>query len=181
MPVESLADKIHQVLIRSNPEQWVEKLCAIQGVGPGKALAIAAAMELGRRLNRNPQAAVNRPVDVVPFLKHYAMETSEHFVCVTVNGAKEIISIRTLCVGAGNMAVLKPVEIFSEALQERASGIILCHNHPGGTPFPSTEDIKTTENLVKATSVLGLALLDHIIITRNSYYSFLENGMLPTV
>lgn len=178
MPVECMAERIIKVLCGYNPSQWVEKMCAIEGVGASKALAIAAAMELGRRYNRNPQAVVNTPKDVIPFIKHYSMQSAEHFVCVTINGAREIISIRVLCVGSGNKVLLKPSEIFSEALIEHASGIVLCHNHPGGKAEPSNEDIKTTAVLEEAASLLGLALVDHLIITRNSYFSFLENGLL---
>lgn len=180
-PVEYMAEHILKVLTSFNPEHWVEKLQTIEGVGASKALAIAAAMELGRRHNRSPQALVEKPLDVLPFIKHYAIQQAEHFVAVTVNGAKEIMSIRVLCVGAGNMAILKPREIFSEALIEHASGIILSHNHPGGNPIPSEDDIRTTEKLCQASSLLGLPVLDHIIITRNGYFSFLENDMLPTI
>ncbi|WP_147613110.1 JAB domain-containing protein [Treponema pectinovorum] len=179
MPVEYMSEEMLKVICAYNPEQWVEQFQIIEGVGLSKALSVAAALELGRRHNRNPQAVVDKPMDVVPFIKHYAMRPSEHFVCVTVNGAKEILNIRVLCIGAGNMAVLKPSEIFSEALKEHASGIILSHNHPGGCPEPSREDVSTTRSLCKAANILGLAVLDHIIITKNSYFSFLEHGLLP--
>ena len=78
------------------------------------------------------------------------------------------------------MAVLKPSEIFAEALKENASGIILSHNHPGGHAEPSAQDLITTQQLAEASTLLGVALLDHIIITKNSYFSFLEHGLLPT-
>lgn len=180
MPIEYMSEKILKALCSTNPDDWVEKLCEIEGVGKSKALAVAAALELGRRHNRNPQAVVNKPVDILPFIKHYAMQSAEHFVCVTVNGAKEILSIRVLCIGTGNMAVLKPCEIFCEAIKEHASGIVLCHNHPGGNPSPSDADIQTTDELFNASALLGITLLDHIIITKNSYFSFLEHAMLPT-
>lgn len=179
MPIEIMAEKILKTLMATNPEHWVEKLCFIEGIGKSKALAIAAALELGRRMNRNPQAVVTKPVDVIPFIKQYAIQQSEHFVCVTVNGAKEILAIRVLCIGTGNMAVLKPCEIFSEAVKEHASGIIICHNHPGGCAYPSDADIETTKTLSRASHLLGIAMLDHIIITKNSYFSFLEHDLLP--
>lgn len=179
MPVEEMSDKILKVICACNPENWLEKLQSISGVGSSKALAIAAALELGRRHNRNPQAVVDKPQDVIPFIKHYAMQNSEHFVTVTVNGAKEILNIRVLSVGSRNMAVLKAGDIFSEALKEHASGIILSHNHPGGLAEPSDADLETTKHLCIAAEILGIPILDHIIITRNSYFSFLEHGLLP--
>ena len=180
MPVEYMAKKILAVLVSYNPEFWVEKMCEIEGVGQSKALAVAAALELGRRHNRSPQARVNHPSDVIPFVKHYAMQPTEHFVCISVNGAHEIIAIRVICIGSGNMALLRPNEIFCDALKDRAAGIILCHNHPGGKAEPSNEDILTTEHLNEAAELLGLSLLDHIIVTKTSYFSFLEHKMLPT-
>jgi DNA repair protein RadC len=181
MPVEYMAEKILDVICATNQEQWVNELQKIDGVGKSRALSIAAALELGKRHNRSPQAQVHNPKDVIPFIKHIAMQSAEHFVAITLNGAKEIMNIRVLCVGAGNMAVLKPSEIFSEALKEHASGIILSHNHPGGHAEPSGQDLATTEHLLRASELLGLALLDHIIITKNSYFSFLEHGLLPTL
>lgn len=178
MSIERISEKILKTISSTNPEKWVEKLCAIEGVGKSRALAIAAALELGRRHNRSPQAVVNSPGDIIPYVKQYSMQQSEHFVCITVNGAKEIISIRVLCIGNGNMAVLKPGEIFCEAVKERASGIVLCHNHPGGNCTPSKADIETTQTLIKAASLLGIALMDHIIITKNGYFSFLENDLI---
>ena len=180
MPIEYMSEEILKVICSHNPENWLEKLQSIEGVGTSKALAILAALEFGKRHNRNPQAVVNQPQDVIPFIKHYAMQKAEHFVMVTVNGAKEILTIRVLCIGGKNMAVLKPSEIFGEAVKENASGIILTHNHPGGHAEPSDDDIKTTRRLSLGCELLGIPLLDHIIITKNSYFSFLEHGLLPT-
>ena len=179
MHVEDMSEKILKVLCANNPENWLENLQRIPGVGLSKALCVMAALELGRRHNRNPQAVVDKPQDVIPFIKHYAMQSSEHFVTVTVNGAKEIMNIRVLSVGSKNMTVLKAGDIFADALKERASGLILTHNHPGGLAQPSEADMETTRHLCHAAEILGLPILDHIIVTRNSYFSFLEHGLLP--
>ena len=80
--------------------------------------------------------------------------------------------------GAGNMAVIHPSEIFAEAIKEHASAIVVSHNHPSGNPTPSSADIKTTHDLVQASQLLGIALLDHIILGKNCYFSFLEHDML---
>ena len=178
MPVEEMSEEILKVICSCNPENWLDRLQSIEGVGASKALAVLAAMEFGRRHNRSPQAVVNQPLDVIPFIKHYAMQRSEHFIMVTLNGAKEILNIRVLCIGSKNMAILRPAEIFAEAIKENASGIILSHNHPGGQAVPSEADIETTRQLSLAATLLGLPILDHIIITKNSYFSFLEHGLL---
>ncbi|MBP3608652.1 MAG: DNA repair protein RadC [Treponema sp.] len=180
MPIERLATEVIKKVYKSNQNDLIKELLDIDGIGQSKALAISAALELGKRLNRNPQAFINQPKDIIPYIKHYAMQPNEHFVCITLNGGREILSIRVICTGSGNMAIIKPREIFCEAIKEHASGIILCHNHPGGNCFPSKDDIKTTNLLYNAAAVLGISLLDHIIITKNDYYSFTENDILPT-
>ena len=178
VPVERLAGKILSVVLSSNPEELVGKLQLINGVGQNKALSMAAALELGRRMNRSPQGTIGEPRDVVPFIKGYAVQSQEHFICITLNGAREILSIRVVCVGTGNMAVIRPSDIFAEAMKERASAIIVSHNHPSGSLSPSDDDIKTTRRLVDASEILGIALLDHIIIARGGYFSFAEHSML---
>lgn len=178
MPIEVLAAKAARIIASTNPPDLVNELQKIEGIGTKKALALAAAIELGRRVNRTPQAILKRPSDVLPYVQQYAVQPTEHFVCVTLNGMREVLSIRVLCVGSGNMAVLRPREIFSEPLKERASAMVLCHNHPGGICMPSDEDIVTTLELQKISMMLGIVLLDHVIVTKNSYFSFLEHGLL---
>lgn len=177
-PIETLAKEVQSVILASNTETLVQNLMSVKGMGQNKALCIAAALELGRRVTRQPQAIVSSPSDVIPYIQSYTMQPMEHFLCITMNGAREILSIRVVCVGSGNMAILRPAEIFAEAVKEHASAIILSHNHPSGNPEPSEPDIKTTYSLSKAAEVLGIALLDHIIIAKNGYYSFLEHNLL---
>lgn len=177
-PVQDIARDIVSAIMATNRDSLVGELMKISGVGRNKALAVAAALELGRRASRSPQAVVNEPRDVIPYIQAYAMRPQEHFLAVSLNGAREIISIRVVCVGSGNMAVLRPAEIFSEAVKERASALVVSHNHPGGSLVPSAEDVRTTGDLLRASSVLGIALLDHIIIARGGYFSFSEHGML---
>ncbi len=177
-PVQSLAREIFAAIMSTKREKLVDELVKIEGVGKNRALAVAAALELGRRANRNPQGIINEPKDIVPFIQNYAMRPTEHLLAVSLNGAREIISIHVICSGSGNMAVLRPADIFAEAVKERASAIVVSHNHPSGSLLPSLDDIKTTEVLLDASRLLGIALLDHIIITRDGYFSFTEHNML---
>ena len=178
VPIEDLSARVMKVIVRTNPPELVTSLLQIDGIGVTKALAIAAAIELGSRVNRTPQLLLKEPKDVLPYVQHYAMQPKEHFVCVSLNGAREVISIRVICVGGGNMAVIRPRELFGEALKEHASAIVLCHNHPSGNCSPSEDDITTTANLCKAALLLGIVLLDHLIITKTDYFSFLEHNLL---
>ena len=179
MPVEYLAENVLKTVEATNPPELINALRKIEGIGTTKALMIAASMELGRRLNRNPQGRLNKPEDIVPFVQNYAMTSQEHFLCVTLTGAREILSVHVICVGASNMAVVRPREVFCEAIKEHASAIVLCHNHPSGHAEPSEEDLAMTETLVDCAMMLGIAVLDHIILTKTGYFSLLEHNMLP--
>ena len=177
-PVDVIADRTIDIIESSNQEELIPRLTNLPGLGVNKALAVAAALELGQRLNKKPEVTINKPCDIIPYVQHYAIQKKEHFIAVTLNGSRELLSIRVICTGSGNMAIINPSEIYSEALKEYASAIILCHNHPSGIASPSEEDIKTTERLSKAAGILGIAMLDHIIITKDSYFSFLEHDIL---
>lgn len=178
MPVEALSARVVKAIAGTNPPELVSELLKIDGIGVTKALAVAAALELGKRHNRTPQALLQQPKDVLPYVQHYAMQQTEHFVCVSLNGSREILSIHVLSKGNGNMAIVRPREIFCEPIKERASAIVLCHNHPAGICQPSDDDVATTLELDKIAQLLGIVLLDHIIITKATYFSFLEHGLL---
>lgn len=177
-PIKDLARQVLEIVMSSNSENLVENLLKVNGMGKSKALIIAAALELGRRIGKNPDVALDSPSDIIPYIQSYTMQKQEHFLCVSLNGSMEIISIRVICIGASNMAIIRPPEVFAEAIKEHASAIVLCHNHPGGNPNPSSKDIKTTLRLYQAAELLGISILDHIIITKTGYFSFLEHNLM---
>lgn len=177
-PIESLAEKVTKTINSSNEEELIPNLKKINGMGESRALIIAAALELGRRRRGILRSPINAPKDVIPFLQHYTLMPTEHFITVTVNGAKEILSTRVVSVGTINKALIHPREVFANAVSEYASGIICCHNHPCGQCYPSNADIDSTKILQKAAKILGIVFMDHIIITKEDYFSFLEHGML---
>ena len=178
MPVEVMAEKIVEVLDDSDPADVVNNLLRLKGVGQGKALAVAAALELGKRRSNHLRAPVKKPEDVVPFVMSYAVNTKEHFLLVTLNGGHEIIQIHVISVGTLNRTLIHPREIYSTAMRENAAAIIVCHNHPSGNCEPSEEDILVTHNLEQVGEIMGIELLDHIIVSKESYYSFVGNDML---
>ncbi len=178
MPIEKLARTVISTIMSSNSENLVENLIKISGMGKTKALTVAASLELGKRINRHPKTSLENPRELLPFVQNYALESKEHFLCISMNGAREILSIRVVCSGSGNMAIVQPSEVFSQPLKEHASAIVICHNHPNGNPCPSEDDIRTTVKLFLAAETLGISLTDHIIITKTSYFSFLEHGYM---
>ena len=178
MSVETMSKKIVEVLDSSNSDDTVERLLKMKGIGQGKALAIAAAIELGKRRTCHLGAHITTPCDVIPFVNHYAMSGKEHFLAVTLNGGHNIIQIHVVSIGTTNSAYVHPREVFYEAIKENASAILVCHNHPSGAVEPSEEDIECTRKLLAASKIIGIPLLDHVIIDCNNYFSFLENGLL---
>jgi len=180
-PIETIAHNISEALFSSDKEELVNRLMRIEGVGRNRALSVCASLELGKRFNTKPHAVLNTPVDVVPYVKAYSLKRVEHFICVTVTGSREVMSINVVSVGAGNMAMVHPREIFEIPIKEQASGVIFCHNHPSGNIRPSDADLNVTARLIKAGELLGISVLDHIILGHDEYFSFLETGLLNTL
>lgn len=178
MDVEKLSRKVNEILQHSEPENLIEKLLQINGMGKGKSLSVAAAIELGRRRNSFKSAKIQKPSDVIPFVQSYSIENREHFICVSLNGGNEIIKIRVVTIGTVNRTLVHPREVFADALMEKAAAIIVCHNHPSGNCEPSDDDIKVTNILIDAGSILGVEVLDHVIFSNNSYFSFMEHKLL---
>lgn len=176
--VEELAHKVLFTIENTDSENWTNALLKINGIGKTKALLIEAALELGRRKSRHLNAVINKPEDLIPFVKHFTIEQKEHFLCITLNGAHELQRINVISIGTINKTLVHPREVFCEAVTQRASGIICVHNHPYGQCLPSEADIQTTTILRRASDIMSIAFLDHIIITKDGYFSFKEHGML---
>lgn len=176
IPVQKLAASVLSAIRGHNSEEWIEVLIKENGIGSGKAAVICAALELGRRYNSNRGVKITSPKDLIPLVQYYALQPQENFICVSLNGANELLKIRVVSLGTQSRVIIHPREIFSDPLKERAAGIIVCHNHPAGTLEPSVNDIEVTNRLNKAAELLGINFLDHIILTLTGYFSFRESG-----
>jgi DNA repair protein RadC len=102
----------------------------------------------------------------------------EHFWVIALNNAKKILSIELVSFGSTSNTIVRPMEILSIPLQKRATGVILVHNHPSGRLEPSEEDKELTDCLIQACRLMNTPVLDHVIITENSFYSFKSSGLL---
>ena len=174
--VLTVANKILKVMDASNINPNLEDLQKIDGVGPAKASLIVAAIEFARRRIRPEGFKISIPPDVLPLIQHYADRKQEHFICISLNGANEVIASRVVSVGLVNKTHVHPREVFADPITDRASVIIVAHNHPSGDLKPSKDDIAITRQLKSAGETLGIRLLDHIIFNQKGYYSFLEKG-----
>lgn len=121
---------------------------------------------------------ISSPSDVYPLLRKYGFKQKEYFIVVLLDGAHQVIEEKVVSIGLVNRTVVHPREIFHEAVLHCATAIILAHNHPSGCLDPSSEDREVTERLNDASKIMGIPILDHIIISRNGYFSFVEHGIL---
>lgn len=176
--VLAVAREILKAIDAEGPSIQVEKLTPIPGVGQAKAALIAAALEFARRRIRPDGIRINKPADVIPVLSHYADRKQEHFLCIALNGANEMIACRLVSVGLANSTLVHPREVFADAIVDRAVSVILAHNHPGGDLAPSAEDREVTRRLREAGATVGIQVLDHIIFNRSGYFSFKEGNEL---
>ena len=176
-PVQELARQVLPFL--DCPETvTVERLQQVTGIGPAKALLLAAALEFSRRRIRPEGIRIRRASDATPLLSHLVDRHQEHVVTISLSGAHEVLRIRTVSIGLLTSCPIHPREVFVGPITDRAYSIILAHNHPSGDPDPSEEDKRVTRQIAHAAGTLGIKLLDHIIVARRGYYSFQESGIL---
>ena len=159
----------------------VEELAKINGLGPGKAATILAAVELGRRLSVAEARieVIHGPEDAARFaMPHFRHATKEHFAVLLLNTKNHILARPLISQGSLTASVVHPREVFEAAVRHSAASMILLHNHPSGDPSPSREDIAVTQRLVKAGQVMDIPVLDHVIIGNNSFASLKEKGLM---
>jgi len=174
----SLATKILRVVDLRPEKLDVEALKEIPGVGPAKAARIAAAFELVRRRLQREGTRVREAKDVLPFVQQIREKHQEYFVCLSLNGANEVIENRVVTVGLLDSNQVHPREVYADPLTDRAASIIVAHNHPSGTLEASPEDVALTDRLARAGKLLGIPLLDHIIVTKRGYLSLKQAGYM---
>ncbi len=160
----------------------IKDLMKFKGIGEAKAVTIAAALELGRRrqttqVKEKPKITSSHDAYLCV---HALMEDLPHevFKIILLNRNNRVTKIDTISSGGVAGTVVDPKVIFKKALDEQASSIILTHNHPSGNLKPSQADLNITKKLVAAGKTLDINVLDHLIISENGYYSFLDEGLI---
>lgn len=121
---------------------------------------------------------ITTAADALPLLADIAGKQQEHFLCISLNGANEVIEKRTVTIGLLDRSQVHPREVFADVIADRAAAVIFAHNHPSGELKPSDADLKIHEQLTQAAKILGIRVLDQIIVTRKGYYSFQEAGII---
>lgn len=176
--VMRVAKKLIKAIDEKGIRFAVKDLLDIDGIGTAKATALSAAFEFVRRRIKPEGLKIKSPKDILPLIAHYSDRKQEHFLAISINGAKEVINVRIITIGLVNQSQVHPREIFADVLIDRASYIIIAHNHPSGNLIPSKEDVEVTRKIKDASQILGIKLLDHIIFSKKGYYSFEEHDEL---
>ncbi|MFD2160928.1 DNA repair protein RadC [Paradesertivirga mongoliensis] len=160
----------------------VKELSKFRGIGEAKAISIISAMELGRRRRESETAKVSQITcsrDIFNLMKRYLADLNhEEFWIVLLNRANNVLSQHLISKGGQAGTIADPKIIFQAALENHAASIILSHNHPSGNLKPSQADINLTRKLRDAGQLLDISVLDHVIFTNSSYFSFADEGML---
>jgi len=153
-------------------------LMKIDGLGKTRACQILAAIEFSQRYLLQDDVKIQSAGDVYKLVNDLKEKKQEYFVTLTLDGAARLIQKRVVFIGTLNQSLVHPREVFADAILDRAAGIICVHNHPSGNIQPSREDIAVTKKLVEAGKIIGIRIMDHVIIGKNTYYSFQAGGLL---
>lgn len=161
----------------------IHDLMKFKGIGKAKAVSISGALELGRRKS-NTQEKISQSIrtsrDIYLHVKDRFEDLShEEFYVVLLNRSNKVQAVERISVGGISGTSVDGKVIFKKALEQSASGVILCHNHPSGNLNPSRADIELTKKLVNFGRMIEMPILDHLIITDKDYFSFADQSMLP--
>lgn len=176
--VAAQASDILKLIETEKDSITLEKLEQIQGIGVAKAGQILASFELAKRYLIKEDKKIRNTDEILALVADLRDKKQEHFITITLTGASTLIEKREVFKGTINFSVVHPREIFADALADRAAGIIFVHNHPADDAQPSEADINLTKRLCDAAKLMGIQVVDHIIITKDSYYSFQSEGLL---
>ena len=175
----SILDSVDNNLIALS-NLTLDDLMQHKGIGEAKAITIMAALELGKR-RRGAEASL--PTEVKDskdsferFLPYIDDMRQEHFLVLYLNQSNHALKVECISNGGTTNVIADPKLIFKNALSLNATAIILGHNHPSGNPRPSEDDRQLTKKLVAAGKLLDIAVMDHVIIGNERYYSFRDHG-----
>jgi DNA repair protein RadC len=178
--VMALAGELLELLDSHKEIPSIQDLSALDGMGVSKACAVAAMLEFGRRRWGFTGTRIKRPQDIHAILRHHADRKQERFLCLSLNGAHEVLALRIVSIGLVNRTIVHPREVFADPIIDRAAAVIVAHNHPSGQLKPSPEDDEITIRLIAAADLLGLHFLDHMIFTDTAWYSYRQSGRIKS-
>ncbi|MGZ5273570.1 MAG: RadC family protein [Kaistella sp.] len=186
---EDSAVELGRKILNSVENNWhnlsllqILDLMKFKGVGEAKAISIATALEIGRRRAAQEvpdKIQISESKDIYKVLQPYLSDLrTEEFWAVFLNQNNRILGKSKLSSGGINQSVVDVRILFKTSLEHFATGIAIAHNHPSGNLKPSQDDLKITKQIAEAGKILNIQLLDHLIISQNSYFSFADENLL---
>ncbi len=175
--VRAMSQKIARILEEKKGRLEESDLTGMRGIGEAKSFQLLAAFEIARRFVKGDAVVINSAKDLLPLLQDIAGKQQEYFVCISINGANEVIEKRIVTVGLLDRSQVHPREVFADVIADRAAAVIFAHNHPSGDLRPSDADLRMHNQLVESAQILGLRVTDHVIIGKKGYFSFKEEGL----
>lgn len=173
-----LAKKVMQEFNSDFSSVTLKQLTAIHGIGPVQGSRILAVLEFGKRAFRHQlKPRLLKPEDVLNEVREIRPSHREQLIGLYLNARYELMAKELLAVGTVNTHQIEPRDVFAPAIKLPCRSLILVHNHPSGDPQPSHDDITATSRLKKAADLLGINLLDHLIVTKDSYLSFQQQKL----
>ena len=168
--VGKIAREVLKILRQKGGDVSYDDLRSVIGLGEAKIPVILANFELARRyLMDDERPVIDSPEKAVELLADIRDKRQEYFVCLTLDGANRLIAKRVVTIGTLTASLVHPREVFADAIADRAASIIVAHNHPSGSLRPSQADIVTTDRLKSAGELLGVPLINHLLITKQSF------------
>lgn len=161
----------------------INELKKVKGIGEAKAITVVCALELGRRRKDTERVKKTKITSsMVAYLELAPLLSDlphEEFWVLLLNRANEVMKKISISAGGVSATVVDPKMVFKPAIDALASSLLLFHNHPSGSLQPSQADIALTRKLKDAGKLLDIAVLDHLIVGQNAYYSFADEGIMP--
>jgi DNA repair protein RadC len=168
--------------LRGVLEASVEELQQIKGIGPHNAFGIKLVQEVARKYLK--EKLVDKPVykssqEIFDYLYHSMRDLKkEKFKVLYLNSQNQIIDTEDLFEGTISSSAISPREVMERAIKQQAAALIFVHNHPSGNPEPSPNDKQITRDLVFASAIMQVKVLDHVVIGENRYFSFAGEGLI---
>lgn len=160
----------------------LQEITKIKGIKDAKGVELLAAFEIGKRIAFDVsciQKKIEQPEDIIDWLnQEIGYQKQEHFLVLFLNQKNQVITYKTMFIGTLTNASVHPREIFKVAMQLDCARILCVHNHPSGDPAPSEADILLTQAIENSGKMVSIPLMDHIIVSRNSYVSFRQKRLI---
>jgi DNA repair protein RadC len=176
--VGQIARRAQKLMQKGAQDLSYESLIGIPGISTANAGKVLAALELAKRHLIKDIEPLRTMPEILARLDGIRTKQQEYLIALSLDGGQRLIAQRTITIGTLNALLAHPREVFADAIVDRAASVIVAHNHPSGQSQPTTDDISLTQQLAAAGQLLGVTLRDHIVVTKNDYFSFRQHHLL---